>query len=114
MDYAFPPFSQKRLSKLPKKKNTPSIIICKQNAFCIFHPSVQCHAIHKRILCLLLRYVATVELWLAILHRNLHKPLGMLLKALKADLKRWNELEFGSVEKIKRGLLDELNSLDVV
>jgi hypothetical protein len=58
--------------------------------------------------------VATVEFWLAILHRNLHKPLGMLLKALKTDLKKWNELEFGSVEKIKRALLDELNSLDVV
>jgi hypothetical protein len=45
MDYAFPPFSQKRLSKSQKKKKkkkkkkkTPSIIICKQNAFCIFHP----------------------------------------------------------------------------
>jgi hypothetical protein len=34
------------------------------------------------------------------------------LKALKADLKRWNEQVFGNVEFCKKALLEELNALD--
>jgi hypothetical protein len=34
------------------------------------------------------------------------------LKALKADLKSWNEHEFGNVESHKKALLEELCTLD--
>jgi hypothetical protein len=38
--------------------------------------------------------------------------LAQKLKALKADLKKWNEQVFGNVEFRKKALLEELNSLD--
>jgi hypothetical protein len=34
------------------------------------------------------------------------------LKALKVDLKRWNEQEFGHVEFLKKAPLEELSALD--
>jgi uncharacterized protein YutD len=39
--------------------------------------------------------------------------LAQKLKALKADLKKWNDLEFGNVDKRKSALIDELQGLDV-
>jgi hypothetical protein len=38
--------------------------------------------------------------------------LAQKLKALKADLKKWNEQVFGNVEFRKKALLEELNALD--
>jgi hypothetical protein len=38
--------------------------------------------------------------------------LAQKLKALKVDLKRWNEQVFGNVEFRKKALLEELNALD--
>lgn len=37
----------------------------------------------------------------------------MKFKALKVDLKKWNELEFGNVTTRKQKLWSELNALDI-
>lgn len=40
--------------------------------------------------------------------------LARKLKALKLDLKKWNDKVFGKVERRKRSLLEELQIFDVI